>query len=177
MGRADGGGELHPGEYADPRRPQGGALKNVGHRVGRSTIARIFTAQGIPSAERLFMRFSGGRSWWAHFEFTTINIELTILRKKIEEPIKVQGFGWADRAVSDGLTMRSLRATDLSPDRAEGSFDQLRSTADRVSPAPATSPTPQPRAASHETSIELGCGCGRGLVFLVHRRDAWLTSK
>ena len=26
-------------------------------------------------------RPSGGRTWWAHFEFTRINIELTILRK------------------------------------------------------------------------------------------------
>jgi len=28
---------------------------------------------------------SGGRSWWAHFEFTRINIEPIILRKKFEE--------------------------------------------------------------------------------------------
>jgi hypothetical protein len=28
---------------------------------------------------------SGGRTWWAHFEFTRINIEPTILRKKIED--------------------------------------------------------------------------------------------
>jgi len=27
----------------------------------------------------------GGRTWWAHFEFTRINIEPTILRKKIED--------------------------------------------------------------------------------------------
>jgi hypothetical protein len=27
----------------------------------------------------------GGRTWWAHFEFTRINIAPTILRKKIEE--------------------------------------------------------------------------------------------
>ena len=27
----------------------------------------------------------GGRTWWAHFEFTPINIELTILPKKIED--------------------------------------------------------------------------------------------
>ena len=31
------------------------------------------------------MRLSGGRTWWAHFEFTRINIELTILPKKIED--------------------------------------------------------------------------------------------
>jgi hypothetical protein len=28
---------------------------------------------------------SGGRAWWAHFEFTRINIAPTILRKKIED--------------------------------------------------------------------------------------------
>ena len=27
----------------------------------------------------------GGRTWWAHFEFTRINIEPIILRKKIED--------------------------------------------------------------------------------------------
>jgi hypothetical protein len=27
----------------------------------------------------------GGRTWWAHFEFTPINIEPIILRKKIED--------------------------------------------------------------------------------------------
>jgi len=27
----------------------------------------------------------GGRTWWAHFEFTRINIAPTILRKKMEE--------------------------------------------------------------------------------------------
>jgi hypothetical protein len=31
------------------------------------------------------MRLSGGRTWWAHFEFTRINIEPTILHKKIED--------------------------------------------------------------------------------------------
>jgi len=28
---------------------------------------------------------NGGRTWWAHFEFTRINIEPIILRKKIED--------------------------------------------------------------------------------------------
>jgi len=28
---------------------------------------------------------SGGRTWWAHFALTRINIEPTILRKKIED--------------------------------------------------------------------------------------------
>ena len=31
------------------------------------------------------MRLSGERTWWAHFEFTRINIEPIILRKKIED--------------------------------------------------------------------------------------------
>ena len=33
------------------------------------------------------MRLSGGRTWWAHFEFTRINIAPIILRKKIEEQL------------------------------------------------------------------------------------------
>ena len=31
------------------------------------------------------MGLSGGRTWWVHFEFTRINIEPIILRKKIED--------------------------------------------------------------------------------------------
>jgi hypothetical protein len=42
-------------------------------------------AEGLQTANRLFMRLSGGRTWWAHFEFTRINIGRTILRKKFEE--------------------------------------------------------------------------------------------
>ena len=34
-------------------------------------------------------RLNGGRSWWAHFEFTRINIEPTILPKKIEDAREV----------------------------------------------------------------------------------------
>jgi hypothetical protein len=33
---------------------------------------------------------NGGRSWWAHFKFTRINIEPIILRKKFED---LQGAG------------------------------------------------------------------------------------
>jgi hypothetical protein len=32
---------------------------------------------------------SGGRTWWAHFEFTRINIEPIILRNKIEDAREV----------------------------------------------------------------------------------------
>jgi hypothetical protein len=31
------------------------------------------------------MRLSGGRSWWAHFEFTRINTTPTIFCKEIED--------------------------------------------------------------------------------------------
>ena len=53
----------------------GGALKNVGHRVGRSTIARILKAQGIPVTERptswqTFLRAHWGAIAGADF-FTT----------------------------------------------------------------------------------------------------------
>jgi hypothetical protein len=32
---------------------------------------------------------SGGRTWWAHFEFTRINITPTVLPKKIEDSREV----------------------------------------------------------------------------------------
>jgi hypothetical protein len=31
----------------------------------------------------------GGRTWWAHLEFTRRNIELTILKKDIEETVGI----------------------------------------------------------------------------------------
>jgi len=41
---------------------------------------------------------NGGRSWWAHFEFTRINIAPTILRKEIEE---------IEEATVNGVTIES----------------------------------------------------------------------
>jgi hypothetical protein len=35
--------------------------------------------------QRRLVRPNGGRTWWAHFEFTRINTTPTILYKKIEE--------------------------------------------------------------------------------------------
>jgi hypothetical protein len=40
-------------------------------------------------AERRTVQLSGGRTWWAHFEFTRINITPTILPKKIEDAREV----------------------------------------------------------------------------------------
>ena len=37
----------------------------------------------------------GGRTWWAHLEFTRLNIEPTILRNQIEELMNVRGVGEA----------------------------------------------------------------------------------
>ena len=59
----------------------------VGH-VGCSRTANLRRSSAparnliSPSA-----RPGGGRTWWAHFEFTRINIEPIILRKKIEEQL------------------------------------------------------------------------------------------
>ena len=36
---------------------------------------------------------SGGRRWWAHLEFTRMNIGPTIVRNQIEELMNVQGIG------------------------------------------------------------------------------------
>ena len=49
---------------------------------GTGSIAKAgFYAEGRSARSG----WSGGRSWWAHFEFTRINIAPTILPKKIED--------------------------------------------------------------------------------------------
>jgi hypothetical protein len=40
----------------------------------------------------------GGRTWWAHIEFTRINIEPIILRKKIEDRQELRAFSTHRRA-------------------------------------------------------------------------------
>jgi hypothetical protein len=46
----------------------------LAHSVGREPVS--------PSLDS---RCCGGRTWWAHLEFTRINITPTILRKQVEE--------------------------------------------------------------------------------------------
>ena len=41
---------------------------------------------------------SGGRTWWAHFKFTRINIELIILPKKIEDLRQLGAFMFTEAA-------------------------------------------------------------------------------
>ena len=50
--------------------------------------------RAIPQGGQSFVKrsASGGRTWWAHFEFTRINIEPIILRKKIEELRRLGAF-------------------------------------------------------------------------------------
>jgi len=42
-------------------------------------------AKGLSNHRAPLLQSSGGRTWWAHFEFTRVNIEPTIRRKKVEE--------------------------------------------------------------------------------------------
>ena len=42
---------------------------------------------------------SGGRTWWAHFEFTRTNIQPVILRKKIEEQLVSGAIGLGPRSL------------------------------------------------------------------------------
>jgi len=45
---------------------------------------------GSPSAQSRGSEASrGGRTWWAHYEFGRMNIELTILKKEIEDAREV----------------------------------------------------------------------------------------
>ena len=47
----------------------------------------LFASSGVSPTRSHCPGVSGGRTWWAHFEFTRINITPTILRKKIEDQI------------------------------------------------------------------------------------------
>ena len=68
------------------------------------------------------MRLSGGRTWWAHFEFTRINIEPIILRKKIEEQLILGAFNasstatWSQEGSTEfqpsGATIPALQASE-----------------------------------------------------------------
>jgi hypothetical protein len=56
----------------------------------------------------------GGRPWWAHFEFTRINIAPTILPKKVEEFLNVATFSLL---VEDSrFAVRSPRSLDVAAD-------------------------------------------------------------
>jgi len=64
----------------------------------------------------LWIRPSGGRTWWAHFDFTRINIRPTILRKKIEELMNVKGIG-----EKSFLKLKPLVTVTPRPERAAAS--------------------------------------------------------
>ena len=59
-------------------------MSNAAKRKG---LARGEAASGLASA------LDGGRTWWAHVEFTRMNIGPTILRNKIED--------WREARASD----------------------------------------------------------------------------
>jgi hypothetical protein len=64
-----------------------------------------FGPHGYPSSRAgssaSMSRLGGGRTWWAHLEFTRINIKPTIRKKEIED---VRGVGASSR-----LAMRRQR--------------------------------------------------------------------
>ena len=72
-------------------------LRMVGLVRARRDGRRIFyrtNAQSLRGVYDWLRRFEGycGRTWWAHFEFTRINIEPIVFREKIEDPASVHGF-------------------------------------------------------------------------------------
>jgi hypothetical protein len=65
--------------------------------------------QGVPTVEEAVAGPGGGRTWWAHFEFTRINIALTILEKKIEDLREAGAFGHFTNVERIRSTVRGLR--------------------------------------------------------------------
>jgi len=52
--------------------------------AGRRASGFVLIAKGLPN-RRAPLYPGDGRTWWAHFDFTRINITPTILRKKMED--------------------------------------------------------------------------------------------
>jgi hypothetical protein len=98
------------------------AEPETGARLARGSASNSFAALAQPNRFRIVegtlrstavelpcIRPSGGRTRWAHFEFTRINIEPTILRKKIEDRCAVRAFasmGSVRRSVPRSMTER-----------------------------------------------------------------------
>jgi hypothetical protein len=61
------------------------SLRSIPSTIPNFTRLSAVSVNGGPTAECQAITSNGGRSWWAHLQFTRINIELTILRKKIED--------------------------------------------------------------------------------------------
>jgi hypothetical protein len=61
--------------------------------IGSWRIGPAWSPRAYRRPERISSGPRGGRTWWAHLEFTRVNIELTILPKKIEELMNVKGIG------------------------------------------------------------------------------------
>jgi hypothetical protein len=65
--------------------------------------------EAVLRSGRAPIRLDGGRSWWAHFEFTRINIDApTILPKKIEDLREVGASKSIDRCTNQMTTFCSL---------------------------------------------------------------------
>ena len=76
---------------------------DISGRRGLPPITRG-KSQGVSPLTPL-IRLSGGRTWWAQFEFARINIAPTILRKKIEE-FREAGATLLNAAAFIGVTSR-----------------------------------------------------------------------
>jgi hypothetical protein len=81
--------------------------------MNRVTEARFDQHRRPSSTKPTFppTRSSGGRTWWAHFEFTRINIEPIILRKKIED---VREAGALTSIAASGVSRSCLSPVRLS---------------------------------------------------------------
>jgi hypothetical protein len=86
-----------------------------------SSSARI--SDPLEEALVVLNTVGGGRTWWAHFELTRINIEPTILRKKIEDPHNLRAAFATARLVGsiDGYS----RSVSISADNANGCCRRL----------------------------------------------------
>src|SRR5437867_1794994 len=127
---------LKSAEYRQGERPEWLCHRRVGGRIplprtggAPARADRIVEelAAGVKvSWHYILIRLGGGRTWWAHFAFTRINIAPTILYKKIEDVLELGASKSIDRCTnlmtmfrSPPTLRRSARADEAPHHAAE----------------------------------------------------------
>jgi hypothetical protein len=123
LGALAGGREFQPGTppYSTGMSGRETAAASVvaSDRLGgrRSRFFATICSRSIdtngPLARSAHRSARGGRSWWAHFEFTRINIKPIILYKKIEESLRIEPKTSRVGKCSGYLDLRAFQGGDV----------------------------------------------------------------
>ena len=103
---------------------------------------------------------SGGRSWWAHFAFTRINIEPIILRKKFEDVRQLGAFMFPVAQVREPRDRRKLGAANCGRGLVRRRRPLL-ARPDNVLSTPKSKQTIARKTKAALSTVDDGTACGR----------------